>query len=82
MSDSTDIDGILCAIPSERCVISTPQIYYLSTLDARILHLAYFWLLVIAASVDTITFGLFCVKVYLSWEDSITTPILSALFTQ
>lgn len=50
--------------------------------DTRILHLAYFWLLIIATSVDTITLGLFCVKVYLAWKDSITTPILSALLTQ
>ena len=82
MSDSTDISGILCAILSERFVISSSQIHYLFTFDARILHLAYFWLLIIATSVDTITFGLFCVKVCHAWKDSITTPLLSALFTQ
>jgi len=42
----------------------------------------FFWLFMIASSVDTITLSLFCVKVYIAWKDSMTTPILSALFTQ
>lgn len=79
MGISPDGPYALCASALERFVISSSQIY---RLDIRILLLEYFWLFIIASSVDIITFSLFCLKVYSARKDSMTTPMLSALFTQ
>ena len=80
MSDSTDIIDTLCTIIPNQFVVLFPHISL--QVHIQILRLAYFWLTIIASSTELITLILFCVKVYLARKDSITTPILSALFTQ
>jgi|SRR5258706_12091032 len=44
--------------------------------------IGYFWIFIIGASLETITFFLFCAKVYVSWRDSFNTPMLSAFIAQ
>lgn len=79
MSNSTKRIWILYAITPKQFVVSSSSI---SQSDIRILVLVYFWLFTIALFVDTITFGLLCMKVYFYWKDGMTIPILNALFTQ
>jgi hypothetical protein len=79
MSSSPYSVNTLCAITPNRFAIPSSQI---SRFDTRVLFLAYFWLIITALSVEVIAFSLFCVRVYIAWKDSMTTPILSALFTQ